>query len=67
MDKTTIKAFIAWLETASEEEIEAKRRELLHALERMTLPETRADARLGLRLIDEEALARMELGRSRQG
>ena len=23
MDKTTIKAFIAWLETASEEEIEA--------------------------------------------
>ena len=33
MDKTTIKAFIAWLETASEEEIEAKRRELANSEE----------------------------------
>jgi len=66
MDKTTIKAFIAWLESASAKEIDDKRRELLAALEQMSMPETRADARLALRLIDEEVLARMELGRSQQ-
>ena len=66
MDKTTIKAFIAWLEAASEAEIETKRQQCLAVLrqERVSSPEGKADVELALRLIDEECLARLEFGQS---
>lgn len=59
MDKDTIKAFIAWLETATEEEI-LQRRELAQKAQVSTY-EGKADIRLALRLIDEELIARLDL------
>lgn len=59
MNKATIKAFIAWLETASPEAIEARRREA-ETLDVRTA-QAKADIRLALRLIDEELLARLDL------
>lgn len=63
MNKETIKAFIAWLEAASEEAIRAHQQEVLAHLAKITSREGRADVRLALRLIDEELLARMEARR----
>lgn len=59
MDKETIKAFIAWLETASLEAIETRRAQAERANVRTA--EAKADIRLALRLIDEELLARLNL------
>jgi hypothetical protein len=66
MNRDSIKAFIAWLETAGEAEIEARRQQCLTVLrqERVSTAEGRADVELALRLIDEECLARLELGQS---
>jgi len=61
MNKETIKAFIAWLETASDEEISARR--ILIVNQAVNTPEGKADIKLALRLLDEEMLARLELGR----
>jgi len=61
MNKETIKAFIAWLETASDEEISARR--ILIVNQVVNTPEGKADIKLALRLLDEEMLARLELGR----
>lgn len=63
MNKTTSKNFMAWLETASNEVIYAKKAEFIEALEKISSREAKADLRLGLRLIDEDLLARLELGR----
>jgi hypothetical protein len=61
MNKETIKAFIAWLETASDAEISARRALIVnHAVKTQ---EGKADIKLALRLLDEEMLARLELGR----
>lgn len=59
MDRETIKAFIAWLEAATEEEIRARREQALNAP--VSTREGKADVKLALRLIDEELLARLDL------
>ena len=64
MNMATIKLFICWLECADRGEIIQKRREFEETLAEVRSREARADLRLGLRLIDEELLARMELGHS---
>lgn len=66
MNKTTIKAFIAWLEQATESRILERRAEFLDALGKVSSREAKADLRLGLRLIDEELLARLEMGRMKR-
>lgn len=62
MNKETIKDFIAWLENAQAEEIRAHQAFILASLEDIRTAEGKADARLALRLIDEEILARMYPG-----
>lgn len=66
MDKQTIKAFIHWLETASEKELDERRTEILAALKKVSSPEGRTDVKLALRLLDEETLARLELAHAGQ-
>lgn len=61
MNKETIKAFIAWLESATLEEMRNRQTFITQHLADIRTPEGRADARLALRLIDEELLARMDL------
>lgn len=61
MNKETIKAFIAWLESATIEEMRNRQTFITKHLADIRTPEGRSDARLALRLIDEELLARMEL------
>lgn len=63
MNKATIKAFIAWLESASREEVLERRSEFEKTLAEVRSREAKADLRLGLRLIDEELIARMDLDR----
>ena len=65
MKKLVVRGFLRWLETATEQEIEARRREFLEALEHFQGRDARADLRLGLRLIEEEMVARADLWRSR--
>ena len=62
MNKATIKAFILWLENATDEEIEAHRQLILSKIKSVSR-DGMADVRLALRLIDEEVLARIELGK----
>lgn len=59
MDKNLIKAFIRWLEQASEEEIMAHRDYILSKEAVITTREGKAEIRLALRLIDEELLSTM--------
>ena len=61
MNKETIKAFIAWLETVSDAEISERRTLILN--QSVKTQEGKADIKLALRLLDEEMLARLELGR----
>lgn len=61
MDKHTIKLFIAWLETASEGELQKRRQEILDARKLISTQEGRESIKLALRLLDEEVLARLEL------
>lgn len=65
MDKEVIKAFIRWLEDLSttEQEILERRDTFREAFGKVTSTEAKADLKLGLRLLDEELLARMEIGR----
>ena len=64
MNKETIKAFIAWLETAAEEEIN-QRVEDIRSLEKSAQlsSEGMGDLRLARRLISEELIARLDLSR----
>ena len=66
MDKATIKRFIAWCDEASEVELDARRKEIL-ALQGKVSAQGLADVRLALRLLDEEALARLDLARLSSG
>jgi len=61
MNKETIKAFIAWLETASDEEISVRRTLIVN--QPVNTQEGKADIKLALPLLDEEMLARLERGR----
>lgn len=65
MNKLVVRGFLQWLDTATAEEIEARRREFLAALEHFQGLDARADLRLGLRLIEEELVARADLWRAR--
>jgi|GEM_PF-1431360 len=64
MNKETIKAFIAWLESATAEEIHRRIEEIrfLEASARLT-KDGQADLALARRLIDEELIARLDLSR----
>ncbi|MDX1252188.1 MAG: hypothetical protein IDH49_08095 [Gammaproteobacteria bacterium] len=63
MEKETIKNFIHWLESATEEEIMSRIEEVRAAHKKISSREARADLNLALRLIDEELLTRMDLRR----
>lgn len=65
MNKLVVRGFLQWLDTATEQEIEARRGEFLAALEHFHGEDARADLRLGLRLIEEELVARADLWRAR--
>ena len=65
MNKFVVRGFLRWLDTAAEQEIAARRQEFLDALEHFQGRDARADLRLGLRLIEEEMVARAGLWRSR--
>ena len=65
MNKLVVRGFLRWLETATEPEIAARRQEFLDALEHFQGRDARADLRLGLRLIEEELVARADLWRAR--
>ncbi len=60
MNKETIKAFIAWLDSASFDEIQAHKDNVLKSLKAVSSMEGKSDVKLALRLIDEEILARLE-------
>ena len=66
MNKETIKAFISWLESASYEEIIEHKKNVLASLADISSPSGKSDVKLALRLIDEEILARLELGQKFQ-
>ena len=61
MDKETVRGFLQWLERATDEEIEARRQKFLNARKQVSGRDARADIALGLRLIDEELVARQGL------
>ena len=63
MDKETIKAFIAWLESASIEEIEKRRDLFIETSKKVSTSSGRSDIKFGLKLIDEELVARLELAK----
>lgn len=62
MNKETIRRFISWLDQATDEEIQARKRVVIQALEKISSREGKSDIRLVLRLIDEEVIARLEVG-----
>ena len=65
MNTRVVRSFIQWLDAANREEIDTRRGEFLSALEHVQGEDARADLRLGLRLIEEELVARAELWRAR--
>ena len=65
MNKLVVRAFLHWLDTATEPEIETRRQAFLDALTQFHGKDARADLRLGLRLIEEELVARADLWRAR--
>jgi len=66
MDKSTLKHFLRWLDTASEAELLARQADLEGFKEQTGYREIRRDITLLLRLIDEERLARWEVAMLRQ-
>ncbi|MDK9702521.1 MAG: hypothetical protein OEL20_05230 [Sulfuritalea sp.] len=66
MDKQTIKGFLAWLDSASEDSILERKKLFLETMKKVGTPEGRSDIRLGLRLIDEELIARLDLSKAQQ-
>ena len=63
MDKAGIKAFMIWLETASEAELARHKEFILDRAGLLTTREGKADLRLALRLLEEEVLARIQSAR----
>jgi hypothetical protein len=63
MDKAGIKAFMIWLETASEEDLARHQEFILARAGMITTREGKADLRLALRLLEEEVLARIQSAR----
>ena len=65
MNKRVVRTFLRWLDTATEAEIETRREAFLDALTQFHGQDAWADLRLGLRLIEEELVARADLWRTR--
>jgi|LNAP01.1.fsa_nt_gb hypothetical protein len=63
MDKAGIKAFMIWLETASEDQLAQHKEFILARAGMITTREGKADLRLALRLLEEEVLARIQSAR----
>ena len=61
MNKRAVRTFLRWLDTATEPEIDTRRQAFLDALKEFHGKDARADLRLGLRLIEEELVARADL------
>lgn len=66
MDKELLKSFLRWLDHASPEVIEERRKEFERQRSRVSTKEGLRDLNLGLRLIDEEILARLSTRRLRR-
>jgi hypothetical protein len=64
MNKLVVRGFLQWLDTATAEEIETRRQEFLAVLEHFHGEDASEDIRLGLRLIEEELVARSDLWRA---
>lgn len=60
MNRETIKAFISWLESASDAEIQEHRKAILEGFTGVSSREGRRDFNLALRLLDEEVIARIQ-------
>jgi pyridoxine/pyridoxamine 5'-phosphate oxidase len=67
MNKETIRNFLAWLDQATDEEIQARKKAAIEALGKVSTREGKSDIRLVLRLIDEELIARLEVGSQKSG
>ncbi len=67
MDKTAILNFLAWLEDATAEELEVRRKAIEQAHLRVSTREGKADLNLAARLLDEEVLARLQLNQAVHG
>lgn len=59
MDKETIKRFIAWLESASPDELRQKRKDIREAGLQVETDEGRDGIKLASRLLDEEIVSRL--------
>ncbi|MDH4275689.1 MAG: hypothetical protein OEW08_11660 [Gammaproteobacteria bacterium] len=68
MDKDTLRTFIRWLDNrhTSEQEILDRKQEFLDMLAKVSSHEAKVDIKLGLRLMDEELVARFGLYRERK-
>lgn len=60
MNKDAIRQILAWLDSATDEEIELKQT-ILKKLLKASASERRSDIRFVLRLIDEEIISRCEV------
>jgi hypothetical protein len=67
MNKETIRNFLSWLDQATDEEIQARKKAAIEALDKVSSREGKSDIRLVLRLIDEELIARLEVGSQKSG
>jgi len=63
MDKEAILNFLRWLDTASNEEIEVRRLDII-GKSKLVGSDGKRDVNLALRLVDEEIIARLDLKRS---
>lgn len=66
MNKDTIRAFIGWLDQADLDEIRKHQDFINESLKDVKTREGQADARLAIRLIDEEIISRVCVRRQKQ-
>jgi hypothetical protein len=60
MNKDFFKSFLAWLDSASDQELDQRQRQIQELLEdRIRSRDTRRDAEFMIRKIEEERLARL--------
>jgi len=60
MNKETIKQILAWLDSASDEDVSHKQDELIKLL-KTSVSDRRADLKFALRLVEEEIISRGEV------
>jgi len=60
MNKETIKQILAWLDSASDEDVSHKQDELKKLL-KTSMSDRRADLKFALRLVEEEIISRGEV------